>query len=91
MAAGSRAARPETNGGPLDLDLTRAILGEPDAGFERFRVGEGVPLADAELDPALDLMVVERGGARQALLLPHMRYHHVAQGRLAGEPYLINL
>jgi len=75
----------------MELDLGRAVLTEPDATFERFRVGTGAPLSDAGLDPALDLMVLERRGARQALLLPHMRYHHVAQGTLAGEPYLANL
>ncbi len=75
----------------MDFDLSRAILTEPDATFERFRVHDGVALRDAELDSELDLIVVERGGARQALLLPHMRYHHVAQGALAGEPYLANI
>ena len=49
-----------------------------------------IRLADAGLEPTAELMAFERGGERRALLVPEMAYHHVAQGELAGEPYLVS-
>jgi hypothetical protein len=68
----------------------RAILKGPDT-FKRFNVtGNGVPLAEADLNPTDELLICERAGERRALLQKHMVYHHVAQGKLAGEPYLVS-
>lgn len=67
----------------------RAQLVGPDQ-FERFRVsGAGEPLAGLGLDPDEELLVFERGGERRALRAKQMIYHHVAQGELAGLPYLV--
>ena len=70
-------------------DVSRAALRGPDL-FDRFEVpAETPPLSAAELDPEEQLLVVERGGQRRALLVRQMTYHHVAQGTLAGEPWLV--
>ncbi len=73
----------------MTFDASRASLKSPDF-FRRFRVsGNGKPLGNAGLKPQTQLLVFERGGKRRALLRHQMIYHHVAQGELAGEPYLI--
>ena len=72
------------------FDSERAILKSPDM-FKRFNVtGNGVPLNEANLKPKDVLLVFERAGERRALLQKQMVYHHVAQGELAGEPYLVS-
>ena len=48
-----------------------------------------VPLRELGLDPQRDLLVFERGGQRRSVSLPDAAYHHVIQGELAGEPYLV--
>ena len=37
-----------------------------------------------------DLIIVERGGESRALTVRQMAYHHLAQGRPKGEPYLVS-
>ena len=72
------------------FDSERAILKGPDQ-FKRFNVtNDGVPLNEANLKPQEVLLVFERAGERRALLQKQMVYHHVAQGELAGEPYLVS-
>ena len=59
--------------------------------FKPFAVSlRGYPLMQANLDPNEELIVFERGGIQRALLAREMAYHHVAQGEVAGEPYLIS-
>ena len=59
--------------------------------FKPFAVpSHGLPLAETNLHPEEELIVFERGGMKRALLAREMAYHHVAQGDLAGEPYLIS-
>ncbi len=72
------------------FDASRARLRDPDM-FMRFRVpGEGTPLHDLGWEADEDILVIERGGRRLAFLVNQMTYHHVAQGRLAGHPYVIS-
>ena len=40
--------------------------------------------------PHAELLVFERGNERRTLLVTEMSYHHIAQGELAGEPYLVS-
>ena len=74
------------------FDPDRAILaGEPM--FDPFRPTATRPLAEA-LEEGLvrdetPLLVMEVGGHRLALLTMQMSYHHVAQGKMAGEPWLV--
>lgn len=73
----------------MTFDVERATLKTPDH-FRRFRIlGNGTPLHSAGLKQRAQLLVFERGGQRRALLRDQMSYHHVAQGELAGEPYLV--
>lgn len=72
------------------FDASRAWLRGPDV-FKRFCVPEhGQPLASAGLPQGEDLIVVERGGEERALLVRELSYHHLAQGRLGGEPYAVS-
>mgnify|MGYP002633123018 CR=1 FL=1 len=83
--AGDKLARMDSS-----FDASRAQLQKPDV-FKRFRVPDDAqPLADAGLRDDDWLLVAERGGVRRAFYLNHMAYHHVAQGTLAGEPYLVS-
>ncbi len=73
---------------PFNTDLAR--LRGPDL-FKRFSVPDtGEPLAEAGLDPEEDLIVVERAATRRVLRVQEMIFHHLAQGELAGEPYLVS-
>ena len=59
--------------------------------FKPFTVPlHGFPLVQTKLGPDDELIILERGGLQRALLAREMAYHHVAQGELAGEPYLIS-
>ena len=74
----------------MAFDAKRARFSGPDQ-FPRFRVqGEGTLLESAGLTPDTLLLVFERGGERRALLQNQMTWHHVAQGELAGEPYVLS-
>ncbi len=74
------------------FDPDRAMLAER-PNFDAFRVGETRSLADALKDGAVQretpLMVMQREGATFALITSQMAYHHVAQGNLMGEPWLV--
>ena len=69
----------------------RAYLREPDF-FPRFRVPDArEPLAQANLADDEDLFLVEHDGARRALMLRHLIYHHVAEGSVGGKPFVLAL
>ena len=73
-----------------EFDASRAMLKNPDM-FQRFSVpdGPGEPLAAAGLGPDTDLIVIERGSEARAFTVRQMAYHHLAQGVLGGEPYVL--
>jgi len=59
--------------------------------FEPFQVpAQGVSLSSLNLPPDLELITLARGGAIRALVAREMAYHHVAQGELASEPYMVS-
>ncbi len=63
---------------------------QPDL-FSRFEVsGDGVSVGAVKLPGSAELIVFERQGERRALLVQEMVYHHLAQGELAGEPYIVS-
>lgn len=71
------------------FDSRRAMLRDPDL-FARFIVpGTALKLAELPIPGNEQLIVFERSGEKRALLVRQMAYHHVAQGELAGEPFLI--
>jgi hypothetical protein len=58
--------------------------------FQPFRpTSDGGSLATAGLADDEELLVFGRGDQYRALIMRQMVYHHVAQGELAGEPYLV--
>ena len=73
-----------------EFDLSLARL----HGKARFRPlaapDRGEALAKAGLDPDEALLLLARRGAVKTFLLKQMTYHHVAQGEVKGEPYLIS-
>jgi len=73
----------------MSFEIKRATLQKPDT-FLRYRVsGDGTPLKSAKLKPKEQLLIFQRGDQRAALSKRQMIYHHVAQGELAAEPYVI--
>lgn len=76
-----------------DFDPGRAILND-EPWFDPFRPTSVEPLRDALEDGRLTsdaaLMVLERNGRHLALPTMQMSYHHVAQGDLAGEPWMVS-
>ena len=59
--------------------------------FEPFHFPkQSIPLAKTKLEPETELIVIERGGIHRAFLAREMAHHHVAQGDLAGEPYMVS-
>ncbi len=59
--------------------------------FEPFQVpDEGTLLSSLNLPLDLELILLTRGRSRRALIAREMAYHHVAQGELDGEPYLVS-
>ena len=70
----------------------RAILSDV-WGFDPFVVTAweslGDALAEGKVDEETAVLLVERGETRLALLTTQMSYHHIAQGELEGEPWMV--
>ncbi len=59
--------------------------------FEPFQVpDQGVSLSSLNLPPDLELILFTRDGATRALVAREMAFHHVAQGDLGGQPYMVS-
>ncbi len=90
-AAGVRAQA--TDGGGFDED--RAFIADHTI-FVPFRVTpEDVgPLRDAleaeRIQPDTWLLVMEHHAGRLAFVMDQLAYHHVAQGELRGEPWMVS-
>ncbi len=76
-----------------DFDPDRAMLNDKGM-FDPFRPTTTEPLATALAEGRVSddtaLLVLERGGQHLALLTMQMTYHHVAQGELRGEPWMVS-
>ena len=77
-----------------EFDIERAWLADEQI-FVPFRVEETVPLAQALQEGTVDgetsLLVMDHPEAgRIALITDQMAYHHVAQGAIAGEPWMVS-
>jgi len=71
------------------FDARRAMLKGPDL-FSRFRFADKMVHVNATGASGKErILVFERNRTKRALLVRQMAYHHVAQGELAGEPFLI--
>ncbi|MFC4076178.1 DUF3179 domain-containing (seleno)protein [Salinithrix halophila] len=75
---------------PEEFDVKRIIR---DNHFQRFDVVASEPLADVvqrkKIKPKDEVLIVERAGQRLAFSLYQMTYHHVAQGELGGQPFIL--
>ena len=71
----------------------RAILGDT-WGFDPFPVTKMEPLRSALEDGRVGekngVLLLERGDIRLALLTEQMAFHHIAQGELEGEPWMVS-
>lgn len=80
--------------GKPEFDSNRATLRDKNI-FPPFKVEVTVSLKEAlkngEVREDMDLMLIERNTRTLALLAQQMVYHHVAQGELAGEPWMVSL
>ncbi len=73
------------------IDRSRSLLKKRGFLFEPFAVRQnGSPLSRLPASAQTELIVFERGSEKRALLASEMAYHHVAQGELAGQPYLVS-
>lgn len=71
------------------VDYSKAFA-KRDFQFVPFLPKAAVLLKSANLRPDEDLLTLDRGGEHYAFLLKQMAYHHIAQGTLAGKPYLVS-
>lgn len=72
------------------FDVERADL---DVRFDPLTDATQIPLSHAVrsgLSPRADILTIAREGIALAFLTRQMAYHHVAQGTLAGHPYLVS-
>ena len=73
-----------------DFDPSRAWMRGPDF-FPRFAApARGTPIADAKLGDDVELVVARRGDQARAFVTRELSHPHMAQGTLAGEPYLVS-
>jgi hypothetical protein len=76
-----------------EFDSRHALLLRRDI-FVPYHVTSTSLLRDAlsrdDLREDAPVMVVQRGAATLVLLTQQLFYHHVAQGELAGEPWMIS-
>ncbi len=76
-----------------EFDITRARVGAGSR-FEPFRVSETKLLSDALAAGVVEsdtrLLVMEQSAGWLALLTDQMAYHHVAQGDIAGQPWMVS-
>ncbi|GGE07404.1 hypothetical protein GCM10011571_05820 [Marinithermofilum abyssi] len=74
------------------LDVRKARLSRKNL-FPPMQVKGSLPLRDVVRSGRMhrkdELLVVERNGVPLAFSVYQMAYHHIAQGELAGHPYLV--
>ena len=75
----------------FDMDIARIGVRSR---FEPFRVSETEPLIDAlsagKLHGDTRVLVMDHSAGRLAFLTDQMVYHHVAQGEIDGEPWMVS-
>lgn len=72
------------------IDRSKAVLKRAGFQFAPFRPRAGKSLQSSGLPPDTDILVIARQGERHAFTMREMAYHHIAQGEIAGEPYLVS-
>ena len=81
------------SGQDADFDINIARMGVGSR-FEPFRVSESEPLRDAmsagKLQGDTRVLVMDHPAGVLAFLTDQMAYHHVAQGEIDGEPWMVS-
>ena len=78
-----------------DFDVTRAHLSDKDD-FKPFYVKQShllalqAALASGKVNADTELLLLDHPQEALALVKGQMAYHHVAQGEIAGEPWLVS-
>lgn len=76
-----------------DFDESRAYIGESPM-FDAFYPEQYESLADARRSGRVNddtaVLVLRRGDTTLTLLTMQMSYHHIAQGDVAGEPWMVS-
>jgi hypothetical protein len=89
----SDASRTESDATQTEFDAGRALLLHTDM-FPQFYVQTTRllchVLASGDVRQDAPVLVVERDAATMVLLRRQLTYHHVAQGEMAGEPWMIS-
>ena len=74
------------------FDTDRAIFWA-ESNFVPFQDPEWRPLSDVreagEVEDVTPVLVFEAGGSTLVLVSSQMTYHHVAQGEMKGEPWMV--
>lgn len=75
------------------FDAERAILKTEDM-FKPFNVSKtqhlGTALANRHINEDTEILLLNHPDEQIAFIKSEMAYHHVAQGHIAGEPYLVS-
>ncbi len=91
LAASSTAAVGQT--GAAEFDHSRAILGDSGM-FVPFYVEETIPLQEALDDGTLrkdtPLALLHNKAGPLTLVMSQLYYHHLVQGEMEGEPWLVS-
>ena len=81
------------SGQDADFDINIARMGVGSR-FEPFRVSESEPLRDAmsagKLQGDTRVLVMDHPAGVLAFLTDQVAYHHVAQGEIDGEPWMVS-
>jgi hypothetical protein len=76
-----------------EFEVSRAVLSEKDL-FPTFHAETALPLkevlAKGDVRENTHVLVSERSSRTLALLTHQMTYHHVAQGEMFGEPWMVS-
>ncbi len=91
LTGASSAAFAQT--GAAEFDHSRAILRDS-AMFEPFYVEETIPLKEALANGTLwkdtPLALLHNEAGPLTLVMSQLMYHHLAQGEMEGEPWLVS-
>ncbi len=91
LTGASAAAVGQT--GAAEFDHSRAILRDS-AMFEPFYVEETIPLQEALANGTLrkdtPLALLHNEAGPLTLVMSQLMYHHLAQGEMEGEPWLVS-
>ncbi len=90
-ANGQPVGRDQEPGG--GFDISRAFIADHTI-FEPFHVASTRPLREALAEGVVNddtpLLVMEHRAGTLALLTEQMAYHHIAQGEIMGEPWMVS-